>query len=337
MRNVPFIYALILTLFGLLQFGCKPYCGDGTCDSGEEGSCSLDCFSSAYCGDGVCAPIEMTNCAADCLSNDYCGDGFCDSARENSVSCPIDCLSSQGYCGDSVCSPNENSFSCSIDCQSSVGYCGDGICQQGESCSADCSVTDCWARNGFPTTNVELFNSYNYMMQSCQQWCWSACATMVGQYFGKHATQCTLMSLRAGFSDLNTCCQYAACSYQVCDTPAPHNDITNLYLYALGLNVVMLTSPISEAAVVNEISNGRPIEIAYTNSFSGHVVLITGLQYWGPNQYTYTVMDPWYGTFSGVTYQQLLYGYMSMGVYSYWSHTWYHIAPVQNGCPIPPN
>lgn len=157
---------------------------------------------------------------------------------------------------------------------------------------------------------------------------------MVGQYFGKYASQCTLMSLKAGFSDLNTCCYYSACNYQVCDTGAQTYEITNVYQYALQLNVVQTNGPITEAALVNELANARPVEIAYQNSFAGHVVLVTGLQYWGPGQYTYTVMDPYNGIQQAVTYTQLVYGYMGAGQSWYWANTWYRIAPVSGGCPL---
>lgn len=42
-----------------------PYCGDGTCQSGEEGICEEDCGTpEPYCGDGICQSGE--ECVADC-------------------------------------------------------------------------------------------------------------------------------------------------------------------------------------------------------------------------------------------------------------------------------
>lgn len=55
--------------------GPDPYCGDGTCGSGEDcGSCSNDCGS----------------CPMDAGSGSYCGDGTCDSG-EDCGSCSNDC------------------------------------------------------------------------------------------------------------------------------------------------------------------------------------------------------------------------------------------------------
>ncbi|HRI65641.1 MAG TPA: hypothetical protein PK156_15445 [Polyangium sp.] len=71
--------------------GCN-VCGDGTCQSPENGSsCPSDC---AYCGDEICNNGETrSSCASDC---GYCGDGYCDS-DESSTTCPEDCGSS-GCC-----------------------------------------------------------------------------------------------------------------------------------------------------------------------------------------------------------------------------------------------
>lgn len=327
---------LALAGFSLCLTGClEPYCGDGYCDDGEESSCYLDCEDvTGYCGDGICTAAEMSSCTTDCRSDGYCGDGYCDAFTESEVSCPGDCIVT-GYCGDGYCdaSNGETPSSCS-DCSVVGGYCGDGICESGESCTSDCQLSDCWSQSPPLVANRELFAPGNFMLQSCNQWCWASCGTMLAGYFGRFASQCTLMSFKSGFPDLNTCCSYAACTYQPCNSPAQPNEITNLIQYALGLHVQFTGSAISEAALINEIANNRPVEVGYQNSFAGHVVLVTGMQYVGAGQYTYTVMDPFNGIQQGVTYQQLLYGYMGSGLNWYWSMTWYQIAPVQDGCPL---
>ncbi|PKN48038.1 MAG: hypothetical protein CVU59_00580 [Deltaproteobacteria bacterium HGW-Deltaproteobacteria-17] len=68
-----------------------PYCGDGTCDAGEdEVNCAVDCEVASYCGDGVCdANEDEVNCAADCYVS-VCDDGVCD-LDEDPVACPQDC------------------------------------------------------------------------------------------------------------------------------------------------------------------------------------------------------------------------------------------------------
>jgi len=51
----------------------EPYCGDGTCNAGED----------------------SVNCLIDCPVQSYCGDTICDSANgEDSINCPDDCLPS---------------------------------------------------------------------------------------------------------------------------------------------------------------------------------------------------------------------------------------------------
>jgi|GEM_PF-2756936 len=331
-RRITFVTALFLSVF-ISSCYEDPYCGDGICQTDEIGICAIDCERvSANCGDNICQGSEMTTCPADCMSDGYCGDGYCDPSRERVATCATDCAPS-GYCGDGYCDPATETASCS-DCASVMGYCGDGICQFNENCSSDCQVSDCWAQNQAPNSDLELFTGANYMQQSCTQWCWSACMTMLAGYFNSFASQCTLMSYKAGFPDLNTCCNYAACSYQPCNTPAQTSEITYLIQQTFNLNVQFISSAISEQALINEIANRRPVEIGYQSSFAGHVVLVTGMQYHGPGQYTYTVMDPYYGIQQYVSYQQLLYGYMGGGQSWVWGMTWYRIAPTQGNCPL---
>ena len=57
--------------------GVDCYCGNGTCDSGEDpASCAADCVGS-YCGDGTCdAGEDASSCPADCDIG--CTDIVCD-------------------------------------------------------------------------------------------------------------------------------------------------------------------------------------------------------------------------------------------------------------------
>lgn len=131
---------------------CGPYCGDDTCDPGEDTvSCNTDCFCGngtcdlgeteltctldCLCGDGVCAGSEtVANCGEDC----YCGNGTCDDGESNTT-CSTDCTT---FCGDGQCNGDETATSCPNDCGSS--FCGDNNCDPGEdatSCPADCSTS----------------------------------------------------------------------------------------------------------------------------------------------------------------------------------------------------
>jgi hypothetical protein len=74
--------------------GDTGYCGDGSCDSGEDSSsCPDDCGGGGYCGDGACDSGEdESSCPDDCGGGGggYCGDGYCDGG-EDADSCPDDC------------------------------------------------------------------------------------------------------------------------------------------------------------------------------------------------------------------------------------------------------
>jgi hypothetical protein len=97
------------------------YCGDGTCDSGEDSSwCSSDCgggsdstYTSETCGNGYCGSGEtFESCPSDCGSGattETCGNGFCGSG-ESSESCPSDCGAVQGAAVKRVLKPEYNPF-----------------------------------------------------------------------------------------------------------------------------------------------------------------------------------------------------------------------------------
>ncbi|MBW1811781.1 MAG: trypsin-like serine protease [Deltaproteobacteria bacterium] len=102
-----------------------PYCGDGTCDAGEDcnncpgdcGACPPDCSFDEWCNpdcdDGADPDCEVVD--------PYCGDGTCD-ADEDCSSCEIDCgacptcVSYGGYC-------DANADCCSLRCHPRKHYC----------------------------------------------------------------------------------------------------------------------------------------------------------------------------------------------------------------------
>ncbi len=129
--------------------GDQSCCGNGTCDLGESGECTLDC-GNTVCGDGQCvSPESYLGCPSDCS---YCGDGAC-TGDETESSCAADCScpwwnpTCWGVsCGDGRCEGGESCSDCPGDCGTCAPlYCGDGVCSSGISencitCGTDCGV-----------------------------------------------------------------------------------------------------------------------------------------------------------------------------------------------------
>lgn len=102
------------------------YCGDETCDPGED---SCNCW--ADCG----APPSMESTCTDAIDEDCDGDTDCDDAD-----CAADAACQDACDNDGICEPGEDCGNCSSDCDGrSRGRpngrycCGDGIQQGPES------------------------------------------------------------------------------------------------------------------------------------------------------------------------------------------------------------
>ncbi len=132
------------------------FCGDGTCDSGEDcNGCAADCGACpVLCGDGSCDPGEdCASCGADCGACDPCGDGVC-ALNESCLDCPADCGECAPGCGDGLCEVDET-CRCPYDCGKcgtlNESGCGDGICGINESCAScrpDCGYCPHWCGDG---------------------------------------------------------------------------------------------------------------------------------------------------------------------------------------------
>lgn len=151
------------------QASCGPcsdgsFCGDGTCDTGEDcSSCPVDCGACpSSCGDGTCDPGEdCASCEADCGACN-CGDGQCTAPAEDCASCPADC----GACPAAQCGfcASDGTTSCSVateaqDCTWSVtkDFCTkntDRECPNGNEC--DGKGDNCRARTISDTCSVDL-------------------------------------------------------------------------------------------------------------------------------------------------------------------------------------
>jgi len=138
------------------------FCGDGTCDAGEDCnsySCPSDCISGgssgAVCGNGICEAADSedcNSCPSDCNEKDRgknkfcCGkDGLCSNNQCNND--PYSCteepaIATSFCCGDGTCEGNEDSYNCEVDCGPPPS-CGDSSCDAGEdecSCAVDCGA-----------------------------------------------------------------------------------------------------------------------------------------------------------------------------------------------------
>ncbi len=164
------------------------YCGDGTCDSGEDKcNCPQDCGTpppnevpGSTCTDGLDNDCDtFTDCDdSDCDSDPACicdNDGTCESG-EDCNNCPNDCISGSGgaVCGNGLCEAGdgEDCRSCSADCNGkttgapsgrfccgATEGCGDSRCNEGDwSCTTEPQGTPYCCGDGF-CTGIE--DSYN--------------------------------------------------------------------------------------------------------------------------------------------------------------------------------
>jgi len=111
-----------------------PFCGDGTCDAGEDScSCSGDCG----------APPSTEGVCTDGLDLDCDGLTDCDDSD-----CSLDAACAEPFCGDNTCDAGEDvcgAGSCEADCgafPTTEQACDDG---QDDDCDGltDCDDSDC--------------------------------------------------------------------------------------------------------------------------------------------------------------------------------------------------
>lgn len=112
-----------------------------------------------------------------------------------------------------------------------------------------------------------------YAAQERTMWCWAACAQMVLAQMGVSPIpkQCEVAA--KGFGE--DCCA----APDPCNRPYPMHQIETLY-QMLGVSSRGIHGPIQESALMEEVFQGRPVQIGYMyqNQVVGHVVVVIGEQ-----------------------------------------------------------
>ena len=156
--------------------------------------------------------------------------------------------------------------------------------------------------------------------QTESNWCWAACADMVTHYYGNTGlAQCDFANF---LFSLNACC--AAPSSALCNSGCQLNDVSKVFS-RYGISSSLTQSNVSFSTLDFEISNSRPVEVAYYwldsqgKIVGGHVALViqTGV---ANGQQAVRVNDPAYGS-GGVLFSDLITAY-GMGT---WVATWTNI------------
>ena len=204
---------------------CRPKCGNGKVDSGENCSnCRLDvkCLPSQYCQNGQCrskcgnGQVDVgetcSNCSQDvrCLSSQYCNNGLCVSkcgngqvdSGENCSNCPADVKCSSGQScvnGRCQCMPNCTNKSCgSNGCGGSCGFCNSSqYCSNGR-CVSKCGNGQIDPGETCSNCSADVRcggNQRCYNNQCCTRQCngkncgSDACGGLCGQCLGKFTCQ----------------------------------------------------------------------------------------------------------------------------------------------------
>ncbi len=122
--------------------------------------------------------------------------------------------------------------------------------------------------------------------QKTDVWCWAATIEITANYYGVAAQQCATLAVWTGFDCCNTYSPYcvrAGSNYEIQES-----------LRLLGLNSSFAYGPLSWNQVKTEINSGRPMIMFYSDSFSGHVVVMFGYDETTKKVY---IHDPYFGTF----------------------------------------
>ncbi len=125
-----------------------------------------------------------------------------------------------------------------------------------------------------------------YRGQQTQVWCWAATSEMVLAYHGVYVSQCQILSawMQTDCCVPNPMCE-AGASLPVIQGTLSHFGGLGSYI----------AGALSYDQVRSEIDAGRPMIVAYSGSFTGHVVVIYG---YDPTLGTVLIHDPYFGSFN---------------------------------------
>jgi len=122
--------------------------------------------------------------------------------------------------------------------------------------------------------------------QQTEVWCWAATIEITANYYGIAAQQCATLATWTGFDCCNgyySYCVRAGSNYEIQES-----------LRLLGLNSTFAYGPLNWSQITTEINAGRPMIMFYSDSFSGHVVVLFGYDETTKKVY---IHDPYFGTF----------------------------------------
>lgn len=106
--------------------------------------------------------------------------------------------------------------------------------------------------------------------QLAANWCWAACVEMIVTWKDERSTlrQCELASRQF----MAMCCTSPVTV--VCDQPLSIGKIQPLW-HDHGVGAVYFATPLDPQFVLNEVSAGRPVQLAIFRNRAGHVVLVS--------------------------------------------------------------
>ncbi|MCI9022711.1 MAG: hypothetical protein HFH32_18755 [Eubacterium sp.] len=148
----------------------------------------------------------------------------------------------------------------------------------------------------------------NKFPQEKSNWCWAACASMVGDYLGNYRTQ----------SDI---CRHLY--NEVIDHPATHEGVTKAIRFA-SQKSVLFSGVISFPAYVTNMKNKKPVVLRWQKENGGHLFVVSGVSeaYGGLTNRLYLI-DPKRDVYSAYFgYEGLKNGMTLASGKGYYSETW---------------
>lgn len=146
--------------------------------------------------------------------------------------------------------------------------------------------------------------------QEYSQWCWAACAKMIGNYYNHYYTQSSI-------------CKYVIGSAQ--NLPVSNRLITNALQYTSRKNVIACGTS-SFSVFVTNIKANRPsvLRMAWNASF-GHAYVVSGVtEASGPIVNSLHLIDPIAGHSSGFySYSKLINGITLASGTGKYTNTWH--------------